>query len=241
MNKGPSHEAKWPKRLPELSDEQQRISDEFMRAWHKQLPSKYSVVERFNHGFPVRLSTDPFQETLEIGAGLGEHLKWENLSGVRLMGYVGVDLRANMAAEMMRQFPKARAFVGDCQKTLPFADCSFDRLIAIHVLEHLPNLPAAIAEMRRLIRPNGYGIVVIPCEGGLAYSIARKISAERFYKRQFGGSYRWLYSREHINRPREIIEEIKHHFTIDYTEFFPLAALPLVATNICIGLRIRPR
>jgi len=211
-----------------------------MRAWHEHLPSKYSMVERFNHGFPVRLSTLPFRTTLEIGAGLGEHLKWENLSGEKLAGYVGVDLRENMVKELIRQFPEAHAIVGDCQRELPFTGGSFDRLIAIHVLEHLPNLPAAIAEMRRLVRSDGYGIIVIPCEGGFAYSVARKISAERFYKQRFGGSYKWLYSREHINLPHEIIEELKRHFAIEYMEFFPFSAFPITSANICIGMRIRP-
>lgn len=241
MDKFSRREGKWPKILPELSDEQRRISDEFMRAWHEHLPTKYSIVERFNHGFPMRLSTEPFRTTMEIGAGLGEHLKWENLTGEKLSGYVGVDLRENMAAEMMRQFPKANALVGDCQEKLPLPDESFDRIIAIHVLEHLPRLPDAVAEMRRLIRSDGYGIVVIPCEGGVAYGLARKISAERFYKRKFGGSYKWLYSREHINRPREIIEELKKHFKIEHNEFFPLPWIPVVTANICIGMKIRPR
>ena len=34
---------------------------------------------------------------------------------------------------------------------MAFADGFFDRSIAVHVLEHLPNLPAAIREVYRLL------------------------------------------------------------------------------------------
>ncbi|MFM9500480.1 hypothetical protein ACKI1Q_43835, partial [Streptomyces galilaeus] len=62
----------WPKVLPVLSDEQQRIREDFMHYWHEVLPQRYGVVEQFNHRYPLRsrpLNTDC--RTLEIGAGLG--------------------------------------------------------------------------------------------------------------------------------------------------------------------------
>ena len=51
-------------------------------------------------------------------------------------------------------------FVADCQQRLPFEDGSFDRALAIHVLEHLPNLPAAVAEIHRLLKPSGRFVVL---------------------------------------------------------------------------------
>jgi 2-polyprenyl-6-hydroxyphenyl methylase/3-demethylubiquinone-9 3-methyltransferase len=38
---------------------------------------------------------------------------------------------------------------------LPFADGSFDVVVAADVLEHLPNLPAAVAELARVLAPGG--------------------------------------------------------------------------------------
>lgn len=71
---------KWPKVLPPLTPEQQQRSDEFMRLWHEVLPRRYGLVERFNHNFPVRHSPPGFTTTLELGAGLGEHLHYERLT-----------------------------------------------------------------------------------------------------------------------------------------------------------------
>jgi hypothetical protein len=44
---------KWPKQIPELSEVQQKVRDEWMRYWHEELPSRYGIIEEFNHGFPL--------------------------------------------------------------------------------------------------------------------------------------------------------------------------------------------
>ena len=114
-------------------------------------------------------------------------------------------------------------------------------MLAIHVLEHLPGLPAAIREMRRLCHPErGVFSVVIPCEGGLAYSLARKISAQRIFEKRYQQSYRWFISREHLNVPAEILRELAPHFDIVHRSDFPLL-LPWVFCNLCIGLTLRPK
>jgi len=234
--------AKWPKVLPPLTPEQKRISDEFMKRWHEQLPSRYGVVERFNHSFPVRHSRPGFRATLEIGAGLGEHLHHEALTPEQEKNYCAVELRENMVAEIRKRFPRIQAVMGDCQARLDFPDGHFDRYIAVHVLEHLPNLPACLREAHRLLdKQRGQMLVVIPCEGGTAYSFARKISAERVYNKHFEGGYGWLIAREHINRPHEILEELNPYFTVERKVFFPLPFLPFVFSNLCIGLSLKPR
>jgi SAM-dependent methyltransferase len=234
--------AKWPKVLPPLTPEQQRISNEFMKLWHEVLPQRYGLIERFNHRFPVRHSRPDFTTTLEIGAGLGEHLRYEHLTPVQEENYYANEIRANMAAEIRRAFPRVKTVESDCQQRLPFADGFFDRIIAVHVLEHLPNLPATVRECHRLLnRARGRLLVVIPCEGSPAYTLARKISAERVYKKHFGGSYRWFYSREHINLPDEILAELDPYFTIEARSFFPLPFLPFVLPNLVVGLSLIPR
>ena len=235
---------KWPKQLPPLTPEQQRISDDFMQRWHEELAgrSRYGLIEKFNHQFPVRHSRAGFKTTLEIGAGLGEHLRYETLTPEQERNYYANDFRENMAAEIRKSFPRVQTVVGDCQQRFDFPDGFFDRVIAVHVLEHLPNLPAAIREAHRLLHPQtGRMLVVIPCEGSPAYTLARKISAERVYRRRYGGDYSWFYRREHINLAHEVIAELNPWFIIDDRSFFPLPFLPFVFSNLVIGLALRPR
>src|SRR5690606_12213273 len=117
----------------------------------------------------------------------------------------------------------------------------FDRVIAVHVLEHLPNLPACIHEMHRLLnKQRGQFLVVIPTEGSPAYTLARQLSAERVCKKHYGGDYSWFYKREHINLPREVFEELAPYFDIERRRFFPLPMLPTTLCNLCIGLSLKP-
>lgn len=232
---------KWPKTFPPLTAEQQRISDDFMKHWHEVLPAKFGIIETFNQGYAVKHAPAGFTRTLEIGAGLGEHLRFEKLSPEQEANYYALELRKNMSRQIARRFPKINTITGDCQARLNFDDGFFDRILAIHVLEHLPNLPAAIAEMYRLCdKRRGVCSVVIPCEGSMAYGLARRISAQRVFEKRYKQSYRWFIEREHINLPHEILAELKPYFTIEHRSFFPLP-VPLIFPNLCIGMTLRPR
>ncbi len=233
---------KWPKTLPTLNAEQQKRSDEFMKLWHEVLPNRFGIVEKFNHNYPVLHSRPGFKTTIEIGAGLGEHLHYEKLTPEQEKNYHCNEYRENMAAEIRRRFPNVQTVTGDCQQRMDFADGYFDRYIAVHVLEHLPNLPAAIREAYRLLnKERGQLLIVIPTEGSPAYSLARKISAERVWNKHFNVSYAEFYKRAHINLPPEILAELAPYFTIETKRFFPLPFLPFVFNNLCIGLSLKPR
>ena len=234
-------ESIWPKVIPALTPEQKAISDDFMRYWHEVLPKRFSLLDDFNHGYAVKEAPEHFTTTLELGAGLGTHLQYERLTPEQERNYVALELRENMAEKIRARFPQVQALVGDCQQRLSFADGYFDRVLAIHVLEHLPNLPAAIREAHRLCHPErGRFSVVIPCEGGLAYGLARRISAQRLFEARYHQSYEWFIRREHINRPQEIMDALAEHFETSHQTWFPLR-VPSVALNLCIGLTLRPK
>jgi SAM-dependent methyltransferase len=234
--------SKWPKVLPPLSDEDQIVFDDFMKRWHEILPRRYGLVERFNHSFPVRYSEPGFRATIEIGAGIGEHLNHERLTPEQEAQYYALEMRENMAAVIATEFPRVQLIVGDCQQRLDFEDGHFDRYVAVHVLEHLPDLPSCIREAWRLLdKDRGQLLIVIPCEGGLAYSLARRISAKRVFEKTYGRPYEPFIEREHINRPHEILAELAPYFTIERRKLFPLPFMPLITANLCIGLALRPR
>ncbi|TAL75471.1 MAG: class I SAM-dependent methyltransferase [Burkholderiaceae bacterium] len=232
--------SKWPKTFPPLTSEQQLISNDFMKYWHEVLPRHFGFVDEFNHRYVVKTAPAGFSRTLEIGSGIGEHLKYERLNDQQKASYVAVDIRENMVAESRKLFPDIRAVVGDCQRRMDFEDGHFDRILAIHVLEHLPNLPAAVREMYRLCdKKRGVLSIVIPCEGSFAYSLARKMSAQRIFEKRYKQSYQWFIEREHINLPHEIFEELAPYFTLNASTYFPIP-VKMRFCNLCIGATFTP-
>jgi len=226
-----STKAQWPKPAPVLTPEQEAIREDFMRHFHEIYSDQFGAVARFNHSYPLRTAGQGMR-TLEIGAGLGEHLELEDLSS---QDYVALELRESMAEVIRREHPGVAAVVGDAERRLPFDDDSFDRVIAIHVLEHLRNLPAALDEVRRVLRPGGRLSVVIPCEGGFGYALGRRFTSQRIFEKRYGTSYDWYIRTEHFNVPSEIIGELNERFALEQRSWWPLR-VPSVHLNLCIGL-----
>jgi len=232
--------SKWPKSLPPLTPEQQQVIDAFMKEWLEVLPKRYPAFERFNHTYAVHHAPKGFVRTLEVGAGIGAHLAYEQLSPNQRENYYALEYRASLCHEIAQRFPEIRVVQGDCQKRLDFEDGFFERILAIHVLEHLPDLPRAIQELHRLCdKTRGVLTVVIPCEGGWAYSLGRLLSAKRLWTKHHTEPYDVFIKREHLSVPGEILEELAPYFRIEHRTFFPLR-IPAVFCNLVIGLTCRP-
>src|SRR5262249_4630798 len=152
--------------------------------------------------------------------------------------YHAVELREEMAQAIRRDFPSVITVVGDCQQRLAFEDASFDRVIAIHVLEHLPNLPAALSEIDRLLKPDGVFSAVIPCEGGIGYGLGRRVTTQRAFEKRYKTNFkRYL---DHVNRAQEILTELRARFELADSTYWP-ARVPLIDFNVLIGLTCVPK
>jgi hypothetical protein len=231
----------WPKTFPPLTPEQERISDDFMKYWHEVLPKNFGIIDRFNHNYPVHVACRRFLHPGESGPASG------STSSTRAdrVSSSASTTRWSCAREHEsgdpQTLPQIKTITGDCQGRLPFPDGYFDRVLAIHVLEHLPNLPAAVAEMHRLCdKQRGVFLAVIPCEGSLAYTLARRISAQRIFEKRYKQPYKWFIEREHINRPHEIFAELNPYFEVVERSFFPIP-IPLLTCNLVVGLTLKPR
>jgi SAM-dependent methyltransferase len=230
--------SKWPKKIVELTEEQKRIGDDWLKYWLEMFPEKYSAYAKFNHEFVTKSSKVVGGNTLEIGCGDGEHLKYEGRDKWEDGNYYAVDIRKNVLDVLSKKYEKVNCVLGDCQQPLGFEEGFFNRVLAIHVLEHLPNLPAALFEIHRLLnKKNGIFQVVLPCEGGLAYTIARKISSERLFKKRYGISYDWYMESEHINSIDEVQYELSKLFAVTDRTYFPLR-IPVRGLNLAIGLNL---
>jgi len=225
---------KWPKIPKVLTEEQIKIRDLWMIHWHEIAPKKFSYTEKFNHiGGLLHPPLPRNCRTLEVGAGLGSQVAFEDLSK---QDYYALDLRLDMLLKCKEKFPSVKIVQGDIQKGLLFPGRYFNRIIAIHVLEHLPNLPEALRHIDNLLKPEGFFEVIIPLEGSLFYTLARRFSSQKEFEKRFKVPYNWCIESEHINNYKEILEELDRFFMIDWKKLFPFN-IPFYFCNLTLGLR----
>ncbi len=192
--------------------------------------SHFGWVSRFDHTFPVR-SACPGGRTLEIGAGTGTHLPYEPEGE-----YVALESSDELAVQIPRR-DGLTVLVADCEQRLPWDDNSFDRVLAIHLLEHLYNLPAALEEVARVLRPDGVFCVVIPCEGGRLYSLGRHFTTKRMFEKRYQVPYEWMIRRDHCNTAREVLGELENRFRVRRRSFFPFK-VPVIDVNLVVGIEL---
>lgn len=231
--------SKWPKQIPELTDEEKQIKNESMLKWHEeQLPHKYGFMEKFNDEYPVkRFKKGPKKKkhwnTLEIGGGTGNHISSEDMTN---QDYTVLDIRENMLMSLKEKYPEIRVVKGDCQKRYA-KRAEYDRIICIHTLEHIPNLPEALKQIRYALKPDGVAHIVIPCEGGWLYYLGRQITIARWFKNNYHRDYGKFIKSEHLNTASEVIEELSKYFKIKEKTYFPFC-VHLLHANISIGLTL---
>lgn len=95
---------------------------------------------------------------------------------------IGVDLVAEGLVEAHREVPEAALLLADvCE--LPLGDASADAVTCVNLLEHVPNDVDALRELRRILRPGGTAVVVVPRGSGLYDYYDRFLGHERRYDR----------------------------------------------------------
>jgi ubiquinone/menaquinone biosynthesis C-methylase UbiE len=99
----------------------------------------------------------PFGEALEIGSGTG-YFSLNLLQLGLIERLVATDISPGMLGELAataeRLGLEVETETTDAER-LPFENESFDLVFGHAVLHHLPDLPRALAELRRVLRPGG--------------------------------------------------------------------------------------
>jgi SAM-dependent methyltransferase len=95
---------------------------------------------------------------------------------------VGHDLVAAGLREAHRNAPAARLLQADVC-ALPFEDESVDAAVSANLLEHVPDDAGALGELRRVLRPGGRGVLVVPTGPDTYDYYDRFLGHERRYAR----------------------------------------------------------
>ncbi|HEY1440482.1 MAG TPA: methyltransferase domain-containing protein [Mycobacterium sp.] len=117
-----------------------------------------------------RLDIGPSTRVIDVGCGAGRHAFEAYRRGADVVAFdraeselrsVDTILRAMAEAGEVPATASAKVVVGDAL-SLPYADETFDCVIASEILEHIPEDDAAIAELVRVLKVGGTLVVSVP-------------------------------------------------------------------------------
>ena len=150
--------------MTDMIDQQYMLNDQYKTA--SKLGARIQLHERFStnplnlqHWVFDQLNLVPGVHVLELGCGPGT-LWQKNLARIPQHCEITLsDFSAGMVQEAQHNLPKDDtrfSFQIIDAQDIPFYDNTFDCVIANHMLYHVPDLPRALSEMRRVLRPQGH-------------------------------------------------------------------------------------
>lgn len=173
-------------------------------------------------------AADHFSRVIEVGAGSGVHLNYVRHG---FDEYVMTDLNPPMLDRIASSGRGGRVVTArEDASSLSFADASFDRLIATHVLEHLVSPHEVLREWARVLKPGGTMTLVLPCDPGLGWRLGRAVGSRgKFIKA--GIEYDYWMAREHVNPINNLVPMLRYYFEDIDEQWLPLR-IPSMDVNL---------
>lgn len=142
----------------ELAATYDNLAPQWLSRW-SMLESKL-VSDTWRNDLVAQLRGD----VLEIGIAAGDTLLRMSSQGHNATSFTGIDISSGMVAQARLATTGLDIPVdlqqASAERMAMFADNQFDTVIASLVFCTIPDVPAALAEVRRVLRPDGRFVVV---------------------------------------------------------------------------------
>jgi malonyl-CoA O-methyltransferase len=189
------------------------------------------IAERFEKladdpMFPLTIAPDAFELqaalewlgelrgrlVLDVGCAKGRIVKALSDRGARM---VGADPVWKLLKPASSSVPEA-SFVRSSITHLPFLASSCDGIVCVEVIEHVPDLEPALAELARVLKPGGRAIIIDKNLLGIGFS---RFWPNWLYKPIMERLGRWFYPRDFPFRERwyaapSMRRRLQTHFSI---------------------------
>lgn len=181
-----------------------------------------------------------FDKVLEIGAGTGQHLQFVRH---RYKQYTLADndqAVLDLARDRLRGHPGGNlVFSRQDAGTLDFPDNTFDRLVATHVWEHVPEPYAVLKEWGRVLKDGAMLSLLIPSDPGLLWRLGRMMGPRRQAQAK-GIPYDYIMAREHVNPCGNLVAIFRYCFGDQSESWWPVRVRS-VDLNLFVSLQARVR
>jgi len=158
--------AAWGSHIDDLASFRERatfLSDEEYENLYKKHPRVHEGTDN-SDACMARIARDVIGESVcDVGCGTGYLLSKIRERNPDLTRFVGVDFAIDDAASL-----PGIEYVPAMIEKMPFSDGEFDTVICTHVIEHILDYRAAIAELRRIAAKRL--IIVVPREREYRYT-----------------------------------------------------------------------
>ena len=179
-----------------------------------------------------------FKSVLEVGAGTCEHLQFVEHTFDQ---YIMTDLDQKpldiAKKKLVDKFPKSIKFEKQNATKLDYPDDSFNRVIGVHVLEHISQPHLAIKEWYRVLCDGGVMSILIPTDPGLAWRLSRHFGPRRRAIKK-GMPYDYIMAREHVNPCNNLIALLNFYFPMAKVLWWPLP-VALIDVNLFYACNIK--
>lgn len=138
-------------------------ADHYDRVIKTSLPSKVWHGTRFRHVLKALKKVKG--PVLDIGCHGGTFTK-KILSTIGGGEIYGIDISPKAVALASRRIPSGHFQIADAQN-LPFKDGYFSAVFCLEVLEHIDNPRDVLEGMKRVLKPDGYALILVPTDNFL--------------------------------------------------------------------------
>ena len=160
-----------------------------------------------------------FDNVLEIGGGIGEHLAFISHNYEK---YFLTDLKKPTLDSNLALNPKIVCLQANAEE-LPFPDHTFDRVIATCLLHHVEKPEQVFSEILRVLKPEGVATIFLTCDPGILVRIIRSITTARSAKNEGFSGYKLMVARDHRNHIGSLLQMANFIFRNrkQKTSYFP--------------------